>query len=365
MNNHKPRPYFPNLDGLRFFAFLFVFISHSILFLLDGELYLAQGDLGVSFFFVLSGFLITYLLFHEKEESRGYIKLTHFYARRILRIWPVYFLVIFFCIIISKLNLSHLPYEIHFDNSSWSWYTGFIANFYLIRYTTVSALVAVLWSISVEEQFYFIWPLVLIMIKRKYIPYLLSLIIILASVFRYLHSGDYKQISYSTFSVVSDLAVGSLIGYFAYYIPSFSERIKSYLSRKFIYAIYISLILFIYIKMFPHKFIPDSLISLYTAILPVIFSIIFGLIILEQNYGAHSFYKASKIKIATYLGKISYGLYAYHMIAIALTFSILKTLNVNSRILTTIFSLVFTIIMSHLSFRYIESKILKLKSKVS
>ena len=106
MQNIKslPKVYFNNLDALRFLAFLSVFVSHVALFLgyesnnhsfnFIKKVFLVHGDLGVNFFFVLSGFLITFLLLTEKDNSKN-ISLPHFYLRRILRIWPLYFLTLF------------------------------------------------------------------------------------------------------------------------------------------------------------------------------------------------------------------------------------------------------------------------------
>src|SRR5690348_9426031 len=96
----KAKIFFPNLDGLRFFSFLVVFLYHGHLsifsYLKDSqpktyaaiEFLFQHGNLGVNFFFVLSGFLITYLLIKEKEFT-GTIHVQNFYIRRILRIWPL------------------------------------------------------------------------------------------------------------------------------------------------------------------------------------------------------------------------------------------------------------------------------------
>ena len=90
--------FFPNLEGLRFFAFFVVFINHAFAslgyynpsktFVFVRTHFLLNGNLGVSFFFVLSGFLITYLLLKEKELT-GKINIKNFYLRRVLRIWPL------------------------------------------------------------------------------------------------------------------------------------------------------------------------------------------------------------------------------------------------------------------------------------
>ena len=113
---NRAKIHFPNLDALRFFAFLSVFISHIAVFLSFTpvwfqpikKLFLIHGDLGVNFFFVLSGFLISYLLFTERTES-GEVSLKGFYKRRILRIWPLYFIVLIIGIFIIG-NTIVLPY---------------------------------------------------------------------------------------------------------------------------------------------------------------------------------------------------------------------------------------------------------------
>ena len=91
--------YFPNLNGLRFFAALMVLLHHFELFksinpgTYYGKFIMGIGKLGVILFFTLSGFLITYLLLIEKRET-GTVQIRNFYVRRILRIWPLYFLVV-------------------------------------------------------------------------------------------------------------------------------------------------------------------------------------------------------------------------------------------------------------------------------
>ena len=103
MNNTR-RVFFPNLDGLRFFAFFSVFLFHSFFtkneavqnnsLFVTLRLLTRHGDLGVNFFFVLSGFLITFLLLNERQFT-GRIHIGAFYVRRILRIWPLYFVAVF------------------------------------------------------------------------------------------------------------------------------------------------------------------------------------------------------------------------------------------------------------------------------
>src|SRR5579859_5130760 len=106
----KEKVFFPNLDGLRFCSFFAVYLFHIYLLLFDkyrpaGISYpltrflFQNGEMGVNFFFVLSGFLITYLLIEEKRVT-GKVHIGKFYIRRILRIWPLFYLCIGFGLII-------------------------------------------------------------------------------------------------------------------------------------------------------------------------------------------------------------------------------------------------------------------------
>ena len=174
--------YFENLDGLRFVCFFLVFIYHSFYtqndYISDAFVYkfvkqflFANGNLGVNIFFVLSGFLITYLLIQEKK-LRGQIDLKKFWFRRILRIWPLFYLCVFFgfvCFPLLKSSFGEAPAE----PASLGYYLTFLNNFDFIKVIPDATSLGVLWSVAVEEQFYLIWPLVLFLlpIKRYWIAF--------------------------------------------------------------------------------------------------------------------------------------------------------------------------------------------------
>ena len=144
----KKRIYFENLDGLRFLCFLSVFFFHSFYTdsseLKTSSVYhfvkvgiFGNGNIGVNFFFVLSGFLITFLLLEEKK-LRGQIKLKNFWLRRILRIWPLFYSCVFFGFVIFpklKLLLGQIPNETatpFFSLTFWStWYSERIMTLFL------------------------------------------------------------------------------------------------------------------------------------------------------------------------------------------------------------------------------------------
>lgn len=165
------RFYRPELDGLRFLAFLAVFVSHA--FPQDWGFYdalglprtlayvaaraVASGGNGVPLFFVLSSYLITTLLLREHEKY-GAIRLGDFYVRRALRIWPLYF-----AFIAGVLLLAPSGSQAAMRPEVLPAYLLFLANWsFLVPGAAAGAGVAgILWSVSVEEQFYALWPLAL------------------------------------------------------------------------------------------------------------------------------------------------------------------------------------------------------------
>ena len=149
----------PGLDGLRGIAVLAVIIYHADVSLLVG------GFLGVDVFFVLSGFLITALLIDELTRTNT-VDRARFYIRRIRRLMPALFLVLFFSVLVSGLFVLDAAYHVRRDLP---WAITFVLNWsYLFfeqsYFVNISRppLLQHLWSLSVEEQFYVIWPIMLI-----------------------------------------------------------------------------------------------------------------------------------------------------------------------------------------------------------
>jgi peptidoglycan/LPS O-acetylase OafA/YrhL len=171
VNTAAPRFYIPQLDGLRFFAFLGVFVSHASN--ANGELptggvewyhaewwgrsALLAGALGVELFFVLSSYLITSLLVRE-GDANGRIDVPAFWMRRVLRIWPLYFAFVFVYALLGGLTGRTLAA-----------FSVFAGNWAFAAWGDDPGLAGVLWSVSVEEQFYLAWPLVLAVLPRRFL----------------------------------------------------------------------------------------------------------------------------------------------------------------------------------------------------
>lgn len=374
--------FFPNLEGLRFFAFFVVFINHatgslgynnhSEKFAYVRSHFFWNGDLGVSFFFVLSGFLITYLLLKEKELS-GKINIKNFYLRRVLRIWPLYFLIVAMCLLVFPMFENALPkwFPIGVSTSEinkW-FYLTFTGNFDYIYNGINNFMIGILWSVSIEEQFYLLWPLIIAFVPTKYLLKTFIIIILGSIAFRFFYAkGNLMIIKYHSLSSVSDLATGALIAYLAcrQSVIEWIEKTPKYM----IVVVYLLLFILVPLRFYVWKF------GIYynhaSSIMPVIFSSLFAFIILEQNYAKHSFYKISNWKIISSFGKYTYGMYCYHIIVffvVLLAFHLMG-INLNGMskytfifvVITSFFS---TLLVSELSYRYYESFFLRLKNRFS
>lgn len=367
----KRKIFFENLDGLRFLCFLSVFLFHSFHTtypsINKSEIYhfvkrdiFGNGNLGVNFFFVLSGFLITFLLIEEKKLN-GQINLKKFWIRRILRIWPLFYFSVFFGFLIFPLLKSYFG-QIPDETASLGYYLVFLSNFDLIANGLPDAsILGVLWSVAIEEQFYLVWPIILFLlpIKKHWIPFV---IVIVASLIFRGFNNSYTMHEYHTLSCIGDMAVGALGAWFILEFPVFKSKIE-YLKHYQIVLIYM---LFALVFLFRD----EVLFSLYGVRIfeRLIVSFIILLIILEQNYSKNSLFKLSKFKIISRLGIISYGLYILHFIGILITTTLSNKFSFNTELWQVIFletsvALLLTILLSKLSFNYFEKPFLKLKNK--
>ena len=151
--------YIPSLDGVRAFAFLLVFLSHA-------GVEAIPGGLGVSVFFFLSGYLITTLLRREHDRF-GRIDLKKFYMRRVLRIWPAFYLVLFLAIVTSVL----VGFYSQFTDEHYHALISLLfhySNYFNIEFTNRSMPLGteVYWSLAVEEHFYLVFPFIYILLRK-------------------------------------------------------------------------------------------------------------------------------------------------------------------------------------------------------
>jgi peptidoglycan/LPS O-acetylase OafA/YrhL len=186
------RYYRPELDVVRFIAFFLVFISHElpnhqdyrIDTILKGYapiLYAISttGAFGLSLFFALSAFLICELLLRERATA-GTVRVKQFYIRRILRIWPLYYLGLGIGVAVALLPGGHRG-----DIVYMGWFSIFMASWYLITHGDLLSPMLPLWSISVEEQFYLFAPWIVKYLNRKALYGFCAMVILVANIWIY------------------------------------------------------------------------------------------------------------------------------------------------------------------------------------
>lgn len=372
MNHGKPKIFFPNLDGLRFLSFFIVFLTHGLTTdsptiphsswygFLKNRMF-SDGEIGVSFFFVLSGFLISYLLLVEKKVTKR-IDVKAFYIRRLLRIWPLYYAVVLFGFLafpLLKQCFGQTPNE---KSDPWLCFT-FLNNFNRIyNGDSDASVMTIMWSVAIEEQFYLIWPLLFLLIPQKSYSYIFLIVIALSTIFRalYLHS---TPIDWHTMGVISDMAIGGFAAYLMLTSRSFSEFVEN-MPKPVIVTIYLLTLLYIIVK---HEIFASDLMQVLKRIF---MATTFVFIILEQNFSKRSLFKISNWKIVSRLGKYTYGLYCLHGIAVLTCLTILRQLGLTQSMWQLLFlqlplSLLLSIFISWISYKYFESWFLKLKARFS
>jgi peptidoglycan/LPS O-acetylase OafA/YrhL len=373
----KPRVFFPNLDGLRFVCFFMVFLFHINKSVTENyaannlpipgffkvfSLLFQNGNLGVNFFFVLSGFLITFLLIKEKEYT-GRIHVGNFYVRRILRIWPLFYLCVFIGFVIFP-YVAHLVGVSGPETARPLFYVLFINNFDVVANGHPKSLVlGILWSIAIEEQYYLSWPLLLSFLPLRYFKHACIFILIGSLVFRFIYRDQPDVLYFNTLAVIGDMALGGLFAYLTSYPNKFLNYVTN-MSRLQIVAIYVIAVgLFLLRRKlfyggFPFSSVPERLIIAF----------FFGMIIVEQNFSKHSFYKFSRFKLMSKLGIYTYGLYCLHFIGIYAALAIITQAGGNhfsllTNLVMAVLALFITIGLSLLSYHLFEKRFLTLKDR--
>jgi peptidoglycan/LPS O-acetylase OafA/YrhL len=356
---------YPSLNGLRALSIIFVIISHLEFqhhLIQDSSfsqpiklflLFFTDGHLGVNIFFVISGFLITTLLLTEEQKDQK-VSLKNFYIRRVLRIFPAYYFYLFILFIIQLKGFIHISmpswlaavtYTKYFNNLDW--YTGHA------------------WSLSIEELFYLITPLLFTFGDkvRKRGAILIVLVIPIIKIF-------YHCMSIKNLPVIVDLehmdalATGCLVAFY-------KDALLSILEKHFKLLFYTS---FLVVFLFGYLSLISKLLNIQLDYIIVPFgsfcslgnasntrcgtltNVCVSIILLYSIYGHKGFwFKLVNSKVLNYVGLLSYSIYLWQQLFISgksLSWASSFPLN-----------LVFTAMFALFSYYCIEAPFLKLKDK--
>lgn len=370
--------HFHTFDALRFFAFLKVFLFHLPNVLPDDpamnwfrDHIKHGGGVGVSFFFVLSGFLITYILTYEKLKS-GKIDLKRFFVRRAFRIWPLFYLVVIIVLLLPPDFAQH--WGLHMNGGGydpdWRFSLTFTENYKSIIMDAGPKLtpLPVFWSLCIEEHFYILWMIVFFFIRPKGIPYFLASTVLVAWIFRYFESSIYGTANVSTNDLFTNIDYFAISGLLGYAVAKNYQKINDWVlsipyAIRLTYVFLVLALLYFQKDLFVHHdFFPDVL--KYT-----LFSVVFAgllLVFIPQKDGR---LKISDRNVLSWLGRKSYGLYVYHLVWIHVMMKVFKYNNWSLNDWTNFLffvgiTFIGTVVLSAASYYWFEKPILAIRENL-
>ncbi|MEM8693716.1 MAG: acyltransferase [Pseudomonadota bacterium] len=297
----RARKHFGNLDGLRFVCIMMVLWHHNAPIDTSGLPILQRGFLGVDFFFVLSGFLITTLLLREIADT-GRLAMRNFYLRRILRIVPVYFFVVtcvagyYIGLKGQKQFLEILPY-----------YYLFLSNFL----TQDIPLLTITWSLAVEEQYYLLWPLLLTLLPRGWlvpisVGFILLNVLVISGTAPYTPPSAGPLLFKLPNATYAPIILGSLVAILLHRPDGFAVgRVVAgwYLAPL---AGFVVLLGLMHVLPADLRGVPNMILHLVMA-----YTLI-ALVVAERNVLTPLLTRGLVMRI----GAVSYGIYLYHLLAL-------------------------------------------------
>ena len=358
---------FPNMDALRGIAAMAVLFHHLVI-----ELAMPIGDatnlavriltfsgrggtLGVLFFFLLSGYLITYRMLKERERT-GALDLGRFYLRRILRIWPLYYvtLVLGFLVLPAIMRGLGQPFT---ESSSPLLFTLFMANYDILWNSPPSlGMLGVHWSVCVEEQFYLIWPLLFLLVGRRLAFCAIVAVVVVASEV-FVVKGSHHEAYFHLFGNLRYLGLGALL---AVLVVERGAWIRALLARVAPLFHSVALVLGALVLFGIHTWAFDYPARMAVAHVATLCT--FCYVLVQQSQGDGRSLQLDRIPALRWLGERSYGIYLLHMLALEIARGLFHN-DPAYFVPTACTTVALTVVLAHFSYRYLESPFLRLKTR--
>jgi peptidoglycan/LPS O-acetylase OafA/YrhL len=327
------------------------------------------GWVGVDLFFVLSGFLITRILLNTKTSPDFF---RSFYLRRALRVWPVYYGILFFIFVVARhfgppldwsaFNFSHQAYP-------WFYYVLYLQN--ILGDNLGPFPLGITWSLAVEEHYYLAWPLIVRFAKREWLLRILVAVIILTPLFRFLawHNFGASNLFIFRFTLcrLDGLAWGGLLAYLEQFGTYETQWIKRWSAPA--YAILLIAVYALASRAIPSNALQTGRLIWTYSLLAACFAGLIGLILLNsgEDLAFASLLRSAPMR---YVGKISYAVYLFHAsVFVAVWNSSFNESLLRHGLLGTLLSAViaysFVFAAASFSWYLLESPILRLKNRLT
>ena len=357
-NNFRSTKYLGSLDILRCFAIIGVIWQHSPAIPHNEMPFTNVGASGVALFFVISGFLITTLLLRE-ESTTGTFCYRNFYIRRCLRIFPLYYSVLFLYLILvllleinnaaGKLFISNLPYYLTYTSN---WFVDLIINDDGER----RVIFIFAWSLATEEQFYIFWPTIMKFFSRRKAIIILIGVLLTDLLITFIFGKPkipttiLERLLKIATSISSEICCGVLLA-LALHSKKYFSNIYRFLGQ--VWSAPFAALLTLSVL-----FAPGNASTGWYAIQSIAFCFLLGTVVVREDHGLSWILKFPLLKR---IGIVSYGMYMLHMLTINVIRKVMSQFNFDNSWLIFFLALTLTYFIAEISFRFFESPILLLK----
>ena len=352
---------FPELDSLRFFSILLVVCHHQFP---DQNIFMnwiyKYAWVGVDLFFVLSGFLITTILYKEFSTTNT-INLKKFWIKRFLRLWPGWLLSLFlsyFAVYFFSRNNPELRFSL--NHNCWHYLFHF-ANYSHGIYGKLHTLFSHYWSLAVEEHFYFIWPLMLLgLLKKKVnINLFLSILFFVPLFFRLyhgFHQANFAYIKLSTHTRFDELVAGGLLAINFKKLGNLSRMSELIITLAMFLLFYLGLVVLDDLRS-PFYFSSFNFDAISIACIL--------LIIIAMKGTSLGLRRILQVRIFSKIGILSYNIYLIHFLIIAFSYGLLTRLgiSINQNFLVFLIFML-TIPAAYIMYLVIDKRIEVIKKKL-
>ncbi len=352
------KEFFPEIETLRAIAVIMVMLAHFIP--KSSPFHIPYMFYGVDLFFTISGFLITYILLGQidtSERSTGSL-IKNFFIRRVLRLFPVYYAFIGFFFVLRNV------FSVYIWTNEYNWYFfTYLQNMYYFNQGALNTSFSHLWSLGVEEQFYLVWPFLVIFIPKRHLAKVFILFVVSSILLNIIYQPTVDAFRVLTVANLHTLGGGALLAYLLRYREQ--SKVYQFLVKNRLILLVLSLAVFVFALNYPGaiKEVQILLIELFLG-----FTTFMAVLISVHGWPSilGSVFKSRNLQ---HIGKVSYGIYLFHMlIPVVLSVIIekipaIKFLLPEQTVLKALLLMVYSYGLATISYYLYEIHFLKLKSR--